>query len=82
MVLKSRCVRWTGNVARFKVTLYVYYLSDVLKGRDFVVCRWLYGLIILTVIYRLCKLLQVRLLKGNNSSCSVQDKQCTCDVIF
>jgi hypothetical protein len=47
-----------------------------------VVYRGLHGTIILTVINRLCRQLQVRLLKGNNSSCSVQDWQCTGDVMF
>ena len=46
------------------------------------VYRGLHGTIILTVINRLCRQLQVRLLKGNNSSCSVQDWQCTGDVMF
>jgi len=36
----------------------------------------------LTEMNRLCRRLLVCLLKGNNSSCSLQDNQCTCDVMF
>ena len=81
-ILNSRCIRWAGNVALIKEIKIQEYFSDDLKGRDFALYNGLYGITILTVISSLCRRLAVRLLKGNNSSRSVQDRHCTCDVML
>jgi len=39
-------------------------------------------MVMLTVMNRLCRRLHVCLLKDKNSSCSLHDNQCTCDVMF